>query len=351
MVAELTSGGDPACSDTPSSSVSANLAPLIFDIRETHRKRQDLLRAELRLGNHIEAVYRRFTGLTQLERARLHKKASNGKGLKNDAHQAANAQPDDDSAGVTVATPVPTPLASHGKGQCPHATHDVAALPDDDTANGGDQLTYVTQVEVVLADLATFLVKDAAAAAYCVELASGRDYYANARKPYEKRLERLAMQLPVWPWVAGVRGFGALGLAQIVAECGDLHHYANPAKVWKRMGLAVMPDGQRQRKVADAEQAILHGYSPQRRSLIYVVADSLIKNNREGGFRTYYLAEKERQREKLPDAPQAHIHNRALRHMSKRLLRELWRAWWASDTMSPMHGVPDATPATFLAAD
>lgn len=43
---------------------------------------------------------------------------------------------------------------------------------------------------------------------------------------------------------------------------------------------------------------------------------------------------KERQREKLPDAPKIHIHCRAQRHMEKRLLRTLWRAWRA--TASPL---------------
>ncbi len=289
-------------------------ALLLIAIKETHRKRQDLLRAELRLGNHIEAVYRRFTGLKQLERARLRKKASNGEGQIEGADRVQSAD------------------------------------PDDDTANGGDQMSSDTHSGAVPADLAAFLASDAVAHAWCAELYAGRDLYSNARKPYEKRLERLAKELPVWPWVESVRGFGALGLAQIVAECGDLDNYANPAKVWKRMGLAVMPDGTRQRKVADAEQAIEHGYSPQRRSLMYVLADSLIKTNGEGEFRTYYLAEKERQREKLPDAPQAHIHNRALRHMAKRLLRELWRAWTATLTVTPPMLVPDAL-ATDIAAD
>lgn len=277
-------------------------ALLLLDILETHRKRQDLLRAELRLGNHIEAVYRRFTGLKQLERARLRKQASTGLG--------------------------------HHSADTPHR----GAHPDDDS-EGGDQLSRDIPVGGVPA-LAKFLADNAAAERWCAELFHGRDFYAAARKPYEKRLEKLAQELPVWPWVASVRGFGPLGLAQIVGECGDLHGYANPAKVWKRMGLAVI-DGERQGKRTDPEEALAHGYSPHRRSLMYVISDSLIKGNREGEYRTYYLGEKERQRAKLPDAPQAHIHNRALRHTAKRLLRDLWRAWRAEPVMSSFQWMPD----------
>jgi hypothetical protein len=331
-------------------------AVLLLNIQETHRKRQDLLRAELRLGNHIEAVYRRFTGLTQAERARMRKKALTGLGhFPDDTHQLV-AHPDDDGEGVHPSDDthvghdaLATPLASNGADQRQRATQVARVGPDDDTASGGDQSINDDRRLPVPADLATFLLADAAAREWCKELYFGHDYYANARKPYEKRLERLAKQLPVWSWVDGVKGFGAMGLAQIVAECGDLHNYANPAKVWKRMGLAVMPDGTRQRKVADAEQALAHGYSPTRRSIMYVLADSLIKTNGDGPYRTYYLAEKERQRAKLPDAPQAHIHNRALRHTAKRLLRDLWRAWTAGDEMSSVQELPD-TPAT-LAAD
>lgn len=301
-------GGDQQIFDTRSRCVPAIL---LLEIQETHRQRQDLLRAELRLNNQIEAVYRRLTGLKAEQRARLHKQASTGEG--------------------------------------PRADDDLTILadPGDDTASGGDQKAADTPSRRVPADFARL---EAIAAIHCIPLVQARELLAASRKPLEKRLDKLAKDLPVWPWVAGVRGFGALGLAQIVAECGDLHNYAGPAKVWKRMGLAVMPDGTRQRRVTDAEAAALHGYSPQRRSLVYVIADALIKNNRDGAYRTYYLAEKERQREKLPDAPQAHIHNRALRHMSKRLLRDLWRAWRATGAMSP-NGCLSATPATFLAAD
>ena len=100
--------------------------------------------------------------------------------------------------------------------------------------------------------------------------ATGRD--ARGRKQYryhprfrevreETKYEHMmafAKALPVASFVEETRGFGYLGLAQIVAEAGDLSNYANPAKLWKRFGLAVI-DGRAQRRVADKELAIVHG--------------------------------------------------------------------------------------------
>lgn len=142
---------------------------------------------------------------------------------------------------------------------------------------------------------------------------------------YTRDLESRARQLPAYPWVRTVRGFGDAGLGQIVAECGNLSDYANPAKVWKRMGLAVI-DGQRQRKVT-GDAALEHGYSPIRRSIMWVIGDSLLKGNRDGAYRTYYLEEKQRQTDLHPEMTPMQRHLRAKRHMEKRLLRDLWRAW------------------------
>lgn len=158
-----------------------------------------------------------------------------------------------------------------------------------------------------------------------------------------KALESSAKELPVWPWVESLRGVGACGLGKIVGSAGNLSNYSNPAKLWKRMGLAVI-NGERQRMVKDPELAAEMGYSPRRRAVMHVVGDAAFKC--QGYLRDVYLERKEREIEKaheegLEVAPareipkdekerfrsQGHIHNRALRYMEKRLLRELWRAW------------------------
>jgi hypothetical protein len=58
------------------------------------------------------------------------------------------------------------------------------------------------------------------------------------RNEAEKRMVKMACELPVWPWVKAQRGAGALGLATIIAETGDLSNYPNWKHVWSRLGFA-----------------------------------------------------------------------------------------------------------------
>lgn len=176
----------------------------------------------------------------------------------------------------------------------------------------------------------------------------------------ERELRKLAEKLPVWPWVESVTGFGALGFAQIVAECGDLSRFANPAKLWTRMGLGryQRTDGtwERQRK-AEGENGVLAQYSPTRRSIMYVIGDCIIKAG--GAFRAVYDVRKLFEAEKPscgrpiasggqcedPERPghckPGHIHNRAKRFMEKRLLRDLWREWRARNGVPTNVRPPD----------
>jgi hypothetical protein len=169
----------------------------------------------------------------------------------------------------------------------------------------------------------------------------------------EKRMAELAHSLPVWSWADGVRGFGPVSLAVIVGEAGDLSNYANPGKLWKRMGLAPITKGDDVKAGSTWRKGGLTkndwtdaGYSMTRRSRMFVIGDTLIKTNGDGEFRTCYLERKEYERAKaeaagLKVAPSAsipkakaaeymsdgHVHRRAQRYMEKRLLRQLWRAW------------------------
>lgn len=203
-----------------------------------------------------------------------------------------------------------------------------------------------------------------------------------AREPFDsveasatKQLEKLAKTLPVWPWVDAIKGFGAVGLATIVAEAGDLSNYSNPAKLWKRMGVGLAKDGGGQfvrqgglSKSASADLWTEHGYNRQRRSRMFVIGDSLLKTNGDGEYRALYLERKEYERAKaeaeglkvvpaakIPRGKQAeyrsdgHIHRRAQRYMEKRLLRDLWRAWReAKGRKEPTGHLP---PAEAIAAE
>lgn len=148
-------------------------------------------------------------------------------------------------------------------------------------------------------------------------------------------LRTLGAFLPVYPWAASVRGFGALGLAQIIGETGDLSNYpddpnkSGPACVNKRLGLAVI-EGEAQGRHT-GEKGILHGFSPQRRSVAYSVGASLMQGNgADGPYKQFYDREKARQAALHPELTPIHCHRRALRHMTKELIEDLWQAWRAS---------------------
>jgi hypothetical protein len=181
-----------------------------------------------------------------------------------------------------------------------------------------------------------------------------RSHFDATRLKCEKQLEGYAKQLPVFPWVKAERGLGALGLAIIVGEAGNLSDYPNEYALWKRMGVAVI-DGRRQgnpdltglSREERAKEWIRQKYKPMRRSRLYTVGASLIKhqvkrvcdkNGKDTGERravgTYgaiYLDRKKLERERFPDASKMFIHRRAQRYMEKRLLRHLFHRWIAAE--------------------
>lgn len=153
----------------------------------------------------------------------------------------------------------------------------------------------------------------------------------------EKSLVKLAKRLPIAPWVDGIRGFGFASLAHLVGEAGDISQYRTVSGLWKRCGLAVI-DGERQRKCSDAEKALEHGYSPERRSIVWNIAEPLARLQRtwvdkETGeikkpadpYGAFMEAEKARQLElgQKPVVAEA----RAKRHMMKRILRDMFVEW------------------------
>lgn len=208
---------------------------------------------------------------------------------------------------------------------------------------------------------------------------TSRQPWDDIEKEASRAMEHLVQDLPVWPWAAEIRGFGALGLAQVVAETGLVScdpqgpssegNYPNPGKLWKRMGLAVM-DGKRQgglSKSAPAAAWIEHAYNRSRRSVMWNIGQTLIKLNGDGPYKQLYDERKVIERglaeaDGLTVAPAAkipkgekdkyrsdgHIANRAQRYMEKRLLRDLWQAWREAEVgVTPSEDLPPAetTPA------
>jgi hypothetical protein len=195
----------------------------------------------------------------------------------------------------------------------------------------------------------------------------GRKASDTLEAAHKKSMERLAAQLPVWKTFGeDIRGFGAISLAVIIAEAGDLDDYPSHAKLWKRMGLAVI-DGAKQGTVpkglsreATKEAWIARRYSPVRRSHIFMIGESLVKaqvrqvrdtDNNDTGERVAlgpygeaYLRRKEHTQRTHPEwwcdkdgKPKLdpdtgrpisdHGNYDAQRYIEKRLLRDLWKAW------------------------
>jgi hypothetical protein len=167
-------------------------------------------------------------------------------------------------------------------------------------------------------------------------LVEARDGVARHRALVEKRLVKLAKSLPVAPYVESVRGVGLASLAAIVGEAGDLSHYSTVAKLWKRLGLAVMPDGTRQRRIG-GDAAIEHGYSPARRSVMWNVGACIVKAG--GPLKDVYDARKAYEAERV--ATKGHAHNRAQRYVEKRFARDLWVAWRRAEGTTIEPAPPD----------
>lgn len=144
-------------------------------------------------------------------------------------------------------------------------------------------------------------------------------------KEHLSRMLEYAKQLPVSEWILNVRGVGLLKLAKIVGEAGDLSNYANPAKLNKRFGLAVF-DGVGQRRCKNKELALLHGFNPRRRAVMWDVGSGLIRQN-DGKYRELYDRRKEKETENPEVKTKMHAHRRAQRVMEKEFLKDLWVAW------------------------
>ncbi len=177
------------------------------------------------------------------------------------------------------------------------------------------------------------------------------------RTRIEKEMRKLGRGLSAWSgFGADVKGFGELGLAVIVGECGNLANYDGPYKINKRLGLAPY-DGHsgkawripkwRPRELTAEEWKEYLDYSPQRQAEIYsVITDPLFRAQtvaarRVGGdhrvldtqftdvapYRLVYDARRVHTAETHPDWTKMHSHKDALRIMTKALIRDLWCAW------------------------
>lgn len=192
---------------------------------------------------------------------------------------------------------------------------------------------------------------------FIITSAKARESWDEMRSDVEKRMITLARELPVASsFLPTVKGFGLLGLAVIVGEAGrDLSEYQNPAKLWKRLGLAVL-DGRRQGSPGDGATAgdwVQHGYNKQRRAQVWAFcSDTMFRAQWRGEkdgvpahpIGPYGEAYIERKQWVLARGwTPAHADADARRFMTKRLIRDLWRAWRDADiSLKPLVDVHPA---------
>jgi hypothetical protein len=158
-------------------------------------------------------------------------------------------------------------------------------------------------------------------APFVLALQKAREPIDSLRKEYEKEMVVCAKSLPVYSWIESINGLGAMGLAIIVGECGDLGSYSNPGKLWKRCGVA--PDHCYAMECKDGREAIAK--PKRRRSAIWTVSDSLLKAKNK--YKTLDDERKVYELARAPEMTKMHAHRRAQRYAEKRMLKDLWIAW------------------------
>jgi hypothetical protein len=170
----------------------------------------------------------------------------------------------------------------------------------------------------------------------------------NMREQAEGEMERLAVQLRVYPWVKGIHGAGELGLATIVAEAGDLSKYDNPAKLWSRLGFAPYDGlaGSTWKRVTwrpralTAEEWTEHPFSGERYALMHQIVVWLVnaqwigvkktgtsEGKPNGPYGEVYANRRIRTKETHPDWSDGHRRMDALRVTMKHYLVLLWAEW------------------------
>ncbi len=141
----------------------------------------------------------------------------------------------------------------------------------------------------------------------------------------EKRCCKIVSALPIWThWAKDIRGLGELSIAGLLGEAKwSFGQFRSVSALWKRMGLAVI-EGERQRRKA-GDDGIKHGYSPERRAFAYVVSANVMRSQRpDDPYRALYDERKALELGRVET--KGHAHNRAVRYMLKRLLRDAWAA-------------------------
>jgi len=193
------------------------------------------------------------------------------------------------------------------------------------------------------------------------EAITGADIYDRAEKAYAKQMIQLAKQLPCHDWWCEQDGCSTLSFAALIAEAGDIGGYSSPAKLWKRLGLAVCNEGDHAGEAEkNRQKGVNTGYSKRRRMIMYRISSAIVKKKGKyrdiydrrkayeaerdlAGYNQPYVARNKKfmtdaykspenaKRVKNGQLPRTMIDLRAQRYMVKRLVCDLWAEWTGED--------------------
>jgi hypothetical protein len=164
-----------------------------------------------------------------------------------------------------------------------------------------------------------------------------------ANKDATRAIEQLIQEHPLCPWIDAQKGLGRKQVGRLLAVIGDpwwnVRHERprTVSELWSYCGFAVTADG----TAPVRRRGVRVSWSMEARMRCRMIAESCMKTN--GGFREVYDEEKwyycddvhqvpcvrcgPSGSPALPGTPLSknHIHARALRSVSKEVLRGLWR--------------------------
>jgi hypothetical protein len=296
----------------PADPMPPNLETTIQEIMALHRRHRAIIKAQQRIDRSCEAYLASLAGyaptLPQPERLKIWKEVGRVRRLVESNMKAAEQS------------------AAHA-GHRAAAEMAVDTLPASRKGNRDDGPTMAA--EKASSELPSSLPSWADIPTIEAS-AIGRRTWDILEPPILKRLETLAATLPGFAFWNGFKGLGPAGLAHLIGETGDLNAFADKSKLWKFMGIAVI-EGKRQQKRKSKEEAKLHAYNPERRSLVWQIMDSCMKHQRPkeqppGPYGALYNRRREATAHR-PDWSKQRQHDDACRYASKKLLSHLLAAW------------------------
>lgn len=159
----------------------------------------------------------------------------------------------------------------------------------------------------------------------------------------DKKVAKLILTHPAYPWFSKVKGIGKENIGKVVAQV-DIEKATTISALWKYAGFSV--DNGKAPKRTKGEKL---SYNSELRSMCWRVGKSLIMA--QGRFYDYYKSQKERYVQRytaegisiVPTAAlpkksgktyepegkisEGHVHNQAMRKMIKLFLACLWLVW------------------------